>query len=65
MNKEEINIKQAAEIVGVCTKTIRRWCGDNKLPFRKCGFRKEIRIKKADLIKLCVDNGYDIEEGEN
>ena len=46
-----LTLAQAAEILGVCTRTIRRRIAAGELPAYKIG-RKAIRIKIADLDRI-------------
>jgi len=46
-----LTLAQAAEILGVCTRTIRRRISAGELPAYKIG-RKAIRIKIADLDRI-------------
>ncbi len=46
-----LTLAQAAEILGVCTRTIRRRISAGDLPAYKIG-RKTIRIKIADLDRI-------------
>lgn len=48
MTPKWLTLAQAAQILGVCTRTIRRRISAGELPANKIG-RKAIRIKLADL----------------
>lgn len=61
---KELSASKAAKVVGMSERTIKRWCNSDKLKFTRVGFRKEIRIKTADLIELAVTHGYVINEEE-
>lgn len=47
----DLTIAQAAEHLGVCTRTVRRWIAAGDLPARRLG-SKMIRIRPSDLDKL-------------
>lgn len=42
-----LSVKQTADIVGVSTRTIRRWIDARELPFHRLG--RQIRIADDDL----------------
>lgn len=49
-----LSVQQAADIVGVSTKTIRRWIDAKELPFHRLG--RQIRIAEDDLIAFLAKN---------
>jgi len=51
-----LSVKQAADIVGISTKTIRRWIDAKKLPFHRLG--RQIRIAEDDLLAFLGKNRH-------
>jgi excisionase family DNA binding protein len=49
-----LSVKQAADIVGVSTRTIRRWIDAKELPFHRLG--RQIRIAEDDLTAFLAKN---------
>lgn len=51
MRDELISISEAAEMLGVCTKTIRDWTNDDRLPcIRTLGGHR--RFRRLDIERL-------------
>lgn len=48
--KEIFNLKEAAEYLGLCTKSIRKMIKNHHIPILK--YVRDIRIKKRDLDRL-------------
>lgn len=46
-----VSVQQAADDLGVCSKTIRRWIAEGRLTARRAGPRL-IRIDRADLARM-------------
>jgi excisionase family DNA binding protein len=42
-----LSVKQAADIIGVSTRTVRRWIAAQELPFHRLG--RQIRLAEHDL----------------
>jgi len=49
-----LTVKQAADIVGVSPRTIRRWIDAKELPFHRLG--RQIRIAEDDLAAFLAKN---------
>jgi excisionase family DNA binding protein len=49
-----LSVKQAADIVGVSTRTIRRWIDAKELPFHRLG--RQIRFAEDDLAAFFAKN---------
>ncbi len=54
IEKEFLNLKEAADIIGVHYETIRRWHLKEGLKSYK--FKNTLRFKKEDLIKFLEQN---------
>ena len=51
-----LNVKQAAEFLGVNIGTIRRWARSKALPGLKVGIRGDWRFTKDDLLTMVKPN---------
>lgn len=51
-----LNVKQAAQFLGVNVGTIRRWARSKTLTGLKVGIRGDWRFTKEDLLKLTKSN---------
>lgn len=49
-DSEILTTGEAADLLGVTTETIRRWCAQGKLPFKQRGKHK--RFRRADVTRL-------------
>jgi PTS system nitrogen regulatory IIA component len=47
-----LKVRQAAELLGVSTKTIYRWIGDKKIPFHQLG--DQYRFERAELYEFAI-----------
>jgi excisionase family DNA binding protein len=52
MNRELLTVRQAAQILNVSPKTIRKWAQLKKLKGMKIGTRGDWRFTKEELLKL-------------
>ena len=47
-----VSVKEAAEILGCCEETIRRWIRDGDLKSHQSGDRGHHKIRRGDLLRL-------------
>ena len=63
--KHRLNVKQAAEFLGVNVGTIRRWARSKALSGLKIGIRGDWRFTEDDLLTMVKSNHKKGEYGES
>jgi excisionase family DNA binding protein len=59
MERLAVSIEQAAEMIGVCGKTVRNLIASKELPSRKIGRRRVVRVRDLEAF-LRGDHGTGI-----
>src|SRR5260221_4308236 len=52
---ELITLSEAARVAGVHRDTVRAWCARGDLPSLRQGPRREVRLRRGDLLRLLGD----------
>ena len=51
-----LKVRDAAELLGVSTKTIYRWVSDKKIPFHQFG--DQYRFERTELFEFAIQDSF-------
>ena len=54
----EISAQEAAELVGVTNQTVRNWCSQGLVKYRRVGRQKVYHVDREDLVRYAMELGY-------
>ena len=62
---ELITLSEAARLAGVHRDTVRAWCARGDLPSLRQGARREVRLRRTDLLRHLEQRGLYAANGSN